>query len=447
MTALEQLENHSLYSTIDSYFAALRTIEQDQEFIATLDDYGSKTLYRCNVLLLQVQARLDLIDPFLARKATLDAIHSEYSNINSIITTYKTHFNNVGNLNTVNSRIDNVLAHLASLYYLADSESVDGIRDAVVSFRRTIGQHKRILESQQKQLAQKNTEVIQRAESLEPLVDQLNETFDSAYSNFNTKLSDQQSEFSTSEETRSSEFEEKLTYFHETFQETQQLFKDEWDQKIQEIQEAMLTSINEMKEQQQSFIDETKNKQREYDEILEGHKNSVELLVGNISTTSISGHFKEVADKKEQSVTLWHRLTVGGFATTIGFGVYAFIFSAGTEWTSLIAKLIVTAAIGSFTAYAARQVTKNEEQEKYNRQMEVELKTLNPYIAAFDDTDQIKLKGQLFPLIFGRAEVSQQTTNKNLSSSSNHLGPEDMTVLSSVIEVLKNLTNGPNKPT
>lgn len=446
MTVLEQLENHSLYSTINSYFTALRTVEQDEEFIATLDNYGSQTLHRCNVLLHQIQARLDLIDPFLARKATLDAIHTEYSNINSIITNYKTHFNNVNNLNTVNSRIDNVLAHLISLYYLADSESVDGIRDAVVSFRRTIGQHKRILEVQQKQLAQKNTEVIQRAESLEPLVNQLNETFDSAYSNFNTKLSDQQSEFSSSEETRSSKFEEKLNYFQETFQESLQTLKEEWNQNAQEIQETMLTTISEMKDQQQRFIDETKAKQLEYDEILEEHKKSVELLVGNISTTSISGHFKEVADKKEKNVTLWHRLTVGGFAATIGFGVYAFIFSAGTEWTSLIAKLIVTAAIGSFTAYAARQVTKNEEQEKYNRQMEVELKTLNPYIAAFEDTDQIKLKGQLFPLIFGRAEVSQQATNKTLNSPSNQLGPEDMTALSSVIEVLKNLTSGPNRP-
>lgn len=446
MTVLEQLENHTLYSTIDIYITAVRTIEQDEEFVATLDNYGLQTLHRCNVLLHQIKARLDLIDPFLARKPILDAIQSEYSNIHSLIVNYKTHFNNANNLNTINARIDNVLVHLISLYYLADPESVDGIRDAIVSFRRTIGQHKRILEDQQKQLTQKNTEVIQRAESLEPLVNQLNETFDSAYNNFNTKLSDQQSEFSTNEEARSSEFEEKLNYFQETFQESLKALKEEWNKNAQEIQETMLTTISEMKDQQQRFIDETKAKQLEYDEILEEHKKSVELLVGNISTTSISGHFKEVADKKEKSVTLWHRLTVGGFATTISFGVYAFIFSEGTEWTSLIAKLIVTAAIGSFTAYAARQVTKNEEQEKYNRQMEVELKTLNPYIAAFEDTDQIKLKGQLFPLIFGRAEVSQQTTNKTLNSSSNQLGPEDMTALSSVIEVLKNLTSGPNRP-
>lgn len=446
MTVLEQLENHTLYTTINNYFISLRTVEQDEEFVATLDNYGLQTLHRCNVLLHQIQARLNLIDPFLARKASLDAINNEYSNIDSIIVNYKTHFNNANNLNTVNARIENVLAHLISLYYLADSEAVEGIRDAVVSFRRTIGQHKRFLEDQQEELSKSSNEVIQKAESLNPLLEQLNEKFNSAYSDFDTKLSEQQSEFSNNEDIRSSEFERKITYFKETFEEKSHALIEEWNQNALEKQEAMLSTIEELKTQQQSYFDETETKQLEYDEILEEHKKSVELLVGNISTTSISGHFKEVADKKEKNVTLWHRLTVGGFAATIGFGIYAFIFSEGTEWTSLIAKLIVTAAIGSFTAYAARQVTKNEEQEKYNRQMEVELKTLNPYIAAFEDTDQIKLKEQLFPLIFGRAEVNQQAIDKTLNSPSNQLSPQDMTALSSVIEVLKNLTSGPNRP-
>lgn len=446
MTVLEQLENHALYSTINNYFTSLRTVEQDEDFIATLDNYAFQTLHRCNVLLHQIQTRLDLIDPFLARKASLDAIYNEYTNINSIIVNYKTQYSNVSNLNTINTRIDSVLTHLMSLYYIADSESVDGIRDSVISFRRTIGQHKRNLQAQQEALTKKSNEVIQKSESLEPLFDQLDEKFNAAYDDFNIKLSDQQSVFSTNEELRSSKFEEKLDYFQENFDEYLQTLKDEWNRNAQETQETMLSTIREMKDQQQIFFDETNAKQLEYDEMLEQHQKSVELLVGNISTTSISGHFKEVADKKEKNVNMWHMLTIAGFVVTIGFGVYAFIFNEGTEWTSLIAKLIVTTAIGSFTAYAARQVTKNEEQEKYNRQMEVELKTLNPYIAAFEDTEQIKLKGQLFPLIFGRAEKKQQTSENTSHSPSNEVSAQDMNALSSIIEVLKNITGGSNRP-
>lgn len=49
-------------------------------------------------------------------------------------------------------------------------------------------------------------------------------------------------------------------------------------------------------------------------------------------------------------------------------------------------------SLGSLTAYTARQAKINQEVEFKNRQLEVELKTLNPYIANFDSEEQENLK-------------------------------------------------------
>lgn len=405
MTVLEELESHAIYTNIENLVASINSLKDDPEFVPSMGKYGLQTFERCSSLVNQIQIRLDLIEPLLVRKSTLDAVNNELTVINAALSNYKVHFTNTNNLNNINSKIETILAHMTSLYYLNDLQSIAGIRENVISFRRTVGQHRALLLNKQKEFNEKHAEIVQKAEALEPFIEETEEKFESLFSKVNDYYSGIQDEISIKEESRVQEFNEK---FEEVIE---QFFKNAEDS------------------------------QDEYNKILEEHQKSVELLVGDISTSSISGHFKEVADKKEKSIKIWNILTVGGFAATIAFGIYAFIFSEGTEWTSLIAKLIVTAAIGSFTAYAARQVTKNEEKENYHRQMEVELKTLNPYIAAFQDTEKIRLKEQLFPQIFGRAEMKKGLSNESPSLNLNHFSEEEQILLLKAIDIVKNATS------
>ncbi|WP_249652261.1 hypothetical protein, partial [Lysinibacillus sp. D4A1_S13] len=67
-------------------------------------------------------------------------------------------------------------------------------------------------------------------------------------------------------------------------------------------------------------------------------------------------------------------------------------------------KFFLIGSLGSLTAYTARQAKINQELEYNNRTLEVELKTLNPYIASFESNDQDTFKKELFPKIFGRDE-------------------------------------------
>nr|MDH3077592.1 hypothetical protein [Bacillus velezensis] len=103
---------------------------------------------------------------------------------------------------------------------------------------------------------------------------------------------------------------------------------------------------------------------------------------------------------------------------TIFFSVFALFFNKVTElsWPNLVAKILVIGSLGSLTAYTARQAKINQEVEFKNRQLEVELKTLNPYIANFDSEEQENLKKVLFPKIFGK-EGKLDTLNQNDSEN------------------------------
>lgn len=414
MSVIEQIKTHTIYSSVDSYMRTLESIENNEEFLISLSEYGIQTINRCKSVLNHLKYRLDSNDPFLLRKAVLDAIQNECTNIHSLLQSYENYLTQDAHLNTINTRLDNILANIIAIPQLVDSDAVEGIRETVISFRRAVGQNRKRMETLQELYSSKIEENTSYVDSLNTSFNQLTEQFDSKNSEFEDRL------------------EQALTDFN-----------NRWEKLHTDNEEVIKETINKLEQYQQSFLDESKKKQEEYDGILEEHKKSVESLVGIISTNSISGHFKEVADKKEKLTSNWQKTTLVGFLLTIAFGVYAFIFTKDLDWPSLVARFIVTTALGSFTAYAARQAAKNEVEERSNRKMEVELKTLNPYIASFSEEDQVKLKEQLFPLIFGRTDLTDKNQEQAPASQTNQLqiSPQDAGNITNVIEILKGITN------
>ncbi|BCB04088.1 hypothetical protein [Bacillus sp. KH172YL63] len=443
MTTISSLSEHIIFSTLDTTKISLASLEDNEDFLKNLDEYAFQSLNRVRAILTHLSTKLDSIDPALFRKNILDAIHNELNNVTSQLNNGTNTFNNHSNLNTLNTRIDNIITHSSQILSVFNEESIENIRETVTTLRRSVGQYKTILEREQTELTQESKNIIEKLKSFEDTLNEYDDKISIGIQNIEDKYNQQQQNFLENQESRSEQFIDLKEEFKQEFNDTLKKYENDIQSNVDSTRAEFQELINTLTTEQEEFLQNTKEEQAQYSKVLENHKKSVESLVGIISTNSISGHFKEVADKKEKLTTLWQRFTVTGFAVTIGFGVYAFIFSKDLDWPSLVARFIVTTALGSFTAYAARQVTKNETQEKYNRQMEVELKTLNPYIAAFSEDDQIKLKEQLFPLIFGRAELKSPPQDTNTNPQTNLPNAQDIT---NAIEVLKNISSGTNKP-
>lgn len=428
MTHIEQIQTHSIYlTTLPSCLENLSLIENDEEVLHSLSEYGIQCLNRIKAVLVQLQIRIDSVDPYLFRLSTLEQLNKDVNQINTYLQSGGTNLVSDYTLNSINTLLDNIISNINQIPQIFNKDEFDGIRENVTSFRRSVARHKVVLEEIQEEIVKKSDEVASKIEELNNSFNQLNEKFSTKYQQFEGEFLELHNKLQEKEEERDNNFNQTLNDFQEIFDKSMVEIKKQWEQEYETLRE------------------ETLKKQQEYNEILEDHKKSVESLVGIISTNSISGHFKEVADKKYKLITIWQWLTGVGFAVTIGFGIYAFIFNKDLDWPSLIARFIVTTALGSFTAYSARQVTKNETEEKYNRQMEVELKTLNPYIASFSEDDQIKLKEQLFPQIFGRAEVNSSALDRGLGIPNNTPNSQDITNVNNIIEILKNITGSQTK--
>lgn len=404
MTAINQLINHALFENHKSAFSLLKNLESNDDFLESLNEYGLQTFNRTQGIMRILGKNINGIDPILFRKSLLDQINTEINNLKSLLT--NGHFKHDQHLNTINQKLDIILTYLSQTIVLVDESSISTVRNTVTSLRKSVGVQKSIIDRQTKKLEEQANVILTKTEEIETTLNDFDSQIETKKREIDEKYDELHQNFIAMQEKRSESFIELKEKFTTDFNNYSADFKDRAENSSESFEEQFKKYKENLDEIQNSFNVSTLEKQRIYDSELQQHKSAVEELVGIVSTSAISSHFKEVADYKRKTVNRWQFATIAGFLITIIFGVYTFVFQQGVLDTyNLIARSIVTLALGSFTGYAARQVTKNEADEKYNRDMEVELKTLNPYIASLNPADQEELKKLYFSKIFTRENI------------------------------------------
>ncbi|VXC05970.1 conserved hypothetical protein [Bacillus sp. 349Y] len=440
MSIINSLIDHEIFEGIDTVKISLNEIENNEGILESLDEYAIQSLNRVRAVVGHLSTLLNSIDPLLFRKNILDALNGELNYVKTELDNgekFKVH----SNLNALNSRLDVIITNSSQLAVVINEDSIVNIRETVTSFRRTAGQYRNVLEREMSDLEKGSKSILGKINDYEQTLEDYEGKIASGIKNIEDKYTELHQTFIENQETRSEQFialkDDFKNNFNEVIEEYTNNVEESIENNIQEFSEHM----SQVKYTQENFLDETADTQEEYNEMLKKHKNSVEELVGIISTNSISGHFKDVADYKRRLANRWQLTTVGSFLVTISFGFYAFVYNdVNLSWPGLISRIVVAGALASLAGYAARQASKNEFEEQKNRKMEVELKTLNPYLASFSPTDQIKLKEQLFPHIFGKEEsILLNDENGNSNNTGVTLKSSDINVVQQIIELVKQL--------
>ena len=70
-------------------------------------------------------------------------------------------------------------------------------------------------------------------------------------------------------------------------------------------------------------------------------------------------------------------------------------------------QFLISTPFVLLSGFAALQVTKHQRAERINRQQELEIAAIDPYLASFDETTRKEVKKALAEKIFGQREVEQ----------------------------------------
>jgi hypothetical protein len=227
----------------------------------------------------------------------------------------------------------------------------------------------------------------------------------------------EQQKFSEAEEHRKKYFDETISDMNGDYQITEKAFEQSTQEHLGSLSAASNQVVEAMK--------------RDANELLLGIselKQRAAELVGIVANISFTGQFGEMALSDRKAADFWR------FAAII-LMILMVASSAITVWTALRPQsidwhLTLIRAITSFTVgvpafYAARESSKHRRMEQYNRRMQLELASFDPFLQSLPDAQRHELKVKMTERFFAQPEPS---------------GKEDETIgANDLWEVIKNL--------
>ena len=398
----KRFENHPIHKTLGQFQQLL----QNAENLAFSKQQSLDPLTRLRRVYDEVQRVFETTDPVLLPFNILDAINT---NLSQKVVSEISKFNsnqNIGHLNNAANNCDPILQHIAFLATPKSPCDIDGLRDAISSFRKSAGQHLRYFEDdankikqELNQLKQAISSTTQEIQSQKGRLDQAIATFQEQFAKaeqergtqFNNAIATEQSQFAEAEKKRTEGFQTQIT---------------EWKQEISSTTKEYENKLQELIRSSQHKLDSTERestkKARAITEQLEGYKKEAQDLLHVIAATGMAGGYQEVADKEGKRAFWWHMLGILAMFGLVVFAFYAFIHTMGAaiEWTVFSARVFVAVSFALLATYAERQANRHSEREQRNRQLQLILASINPYLAEFPEEKQREVKEMIARTVF-----------------------------------------------
>ena len=333
---------------------------------------------------------------------------------------------------------------------------MEGLRDAVTSYRRSAGQYIRNIDDEYKSLNKKFQEITANLTQLTSEISSQKQRIDNVISNFQDQFSNaeerRRAEFQAAEKERKEKADSLYTDIENKLDELIEGKDTSYSAKIEEIKAAFdKLSVDvksnsdalfeDIKSTSASSLDEfngnitaalknfnststkavntfTSEANSAMADILE-NKERAEKLVGIITDTGMVGGYQRVANSEGKAAILWRVIATLCFAGLIVFAIYAYTsaFNHEVKWGEFAARIFVATSFGILAAYAALQADKHEKAERKNRKIELELASISPYLHSLPVEQQHKIKAELASRLFGNNESIEEKVDKKTTGS------------------------------
>lgn len=379
-----RFEEHAAHVQLQNYKEKLNEIEAQnaEEPSPEVTEHIERLKYVGN----QVETVFSILDPFLAPVGPLDNINQQLAQAIAQCSQFQEN-GNIGHLTNANNNADAVLVQLNTLPSIRNMEDLESLNEAIVSLRRSVGQHNRYVSDEHKGIQSQIGKAKEELETLETNISTNETRVDEVVSEF-------QRQFSESEERRRSESTKNEKEQESKFRDLQ----EKWSSEFKEFVENETTqSNNHLKE-------------------ISAHKERAQELIYVIANTGMVGGYQKIADDERKSAFRWQATAVGAFAGLIIFAVFAFAATLGSDvsWQAFAARAFVAATFGLLAAYAARQADRHESVERSSRRLELALASIDPYLVNLPEDLQHQVKQELAMKFFGEApELNHKSDEVN----------------------------------
>ncbi|MDP9580215.1 UNVERIFIED_ORG: hypothetical protein J2X74_006107 [Bacillus sp. 1751] len=410
----ERITGHASYINTGEVLKVLDGIDS-----TNLSTTALEMLERISSTFEFLKETLNKVDPWLVSTSTMNNINSPISQVLAEINAYNND-KNEQRLNNILSYLENLLVYLSQLVVPKTSEDIEGVKSAVISFRKSVGQHLGYVERDCTNTSAALTKNTEKLNDLTTSIESQKARIDSIINEFQNQFLQTQSqrneEFTTFTKKGEQDLIGTLREFQGTFEQqtlTQQESFDSLTEGFQEQienQQQSFDSLTEgfqqrIKTQRESFdtlvADLKTNLQTELDQIKDMNQEA-EKILGIMSMKGLAQGYQKIANSESQKAFVWNAISILSLVGILWFGYKFIILHEGAmSWTSLISRIVLTGVGITLFTYCAKQATNHRNEERRNRKIELELASLDPYLKDLEPEKQKEVKQALVDKYFG----------------------------------------------
>ncbi len=364
--------NHNVFDRLNSLDELLSSEEAKEKI-------NLQKLSFYNTVLSFINQRLNLTIPDLVQLAEMDNVSKELNEAVSQINAFIGN-NNEGHLNNAVNHFNAAISRIKNLPILPFENDFD-FSSKVANFEKIVTSKYKFLEKEKNELktevdrvknnlTNRESEIqnlLSLIEGKEAEIENLNSSFQTNFDNIKLQHNEQ---FSTALKSYSADIEKS---------------KEQFRKEIDELKNGIDTDTSDLVSKLETKHDEAKT------------------LVNLIGNVGITGNYQNITNDHKRSADFWRWAAVIFMAIFTGLLVWTIIdlSSENFEWSKSIIRLVAAVALSYPATYAARESSKHRQLETINRNAELELASINPFIEGLSDDKKQIIKEKLVEKYFG----------------------------------------------
>lgn len=392
----------------------LRSLRQQIESVEVRTEDGPEVpadLARMRTVVGTIQDRLQSTDPILLHPGPIGSLDSHLQAAISEVTSFQSNRNR-GHLSNANTQLDSVLAYAAQLGLLPPPGTVD----TVTAIEAVRGQAEQALKG-----------ILEREKALSAQLAKLQEASSATTTEVTAQkgrldmaIAEYQAQFSASEATRQQQATDALKAH------TQRL-----DQALGEAQKRLQDSTQDLSKRLDAMLQEATTKAAQQRDTLDSSadqtlddlanmRQKAENLLHVIGSTGMAGEYQKVANAARMATITWQGIAAVAMVGLVVFAILTYTATQAAEtirWGGVAARAFVTLTFGIMAAYAARQGDRYSDNEIRNRKYQLELSSLDPYLANLPEETQHKVKVDIAMKLFGNASLESAGPSKQFTGT------------------------------
>ncbi|MBT9540141.1 hypothetical protein [Thiobacillus sp.] len=394
---VERISGHQIFAELTEFANALELAkEASSQEQAPLDNWD-----RANAVAAYVRRTLDQVDPLLVVPGNLANMATYLLQARSEINSFVSN-KNIGHWNNAQTYLDNCLAQLAA-FPRQTAEGIDDLRDVASTFRTVI--------SGWLDAIKKDSEGIsQMLGALQTRIAEAIAEINTQKQRLDTAISTHQQQFSDAQQARQTEFasaEQARTVAAAKSEETRQT---EFEEAEGERAEAEKQAAAEAAKIHSEIASQLRTDGNTVITELKGQKAHAEKLIGIITDTGMAYGYQKTANEERSRAALWKFVAAGSMVVWIVIGVIFFYFTYDKDltWPTVIRQMLISTPFILLAGFAALQVSRHQKNERGLRQSELELASIDPFLATLTDDERNTVKREFATRHFGHREADTE---------------------------------------